>query len=253
MYKKVLTVILLTVLIVGQTRADNVNVDGFGNMTWYNYKASSYGGGDGSSYSPYLISTPEQLALLAYRVNEDGQTYDGQYFSITANLSLDKDAGTKVIWVPIGRTPTRAFNGTVNGNGHTVSGMTISATSTSYANYFGLFGIIEDGSISSLTVKEASITLTANDWANVGGLVGESNNNLTDCHAVANITCTNTGDEEIVVGGLAGSCTVNNVNHCSSSGNITATGDNITMGGLIGSAYTIPSTTAAMTNCCTAT
>jgi len=253
MYKKVLTVILLTVLIVGQTRADNVNVDGFGNMTWYNYKASSYGGGDGSSNSPYLISTPEQLALLAYRVNEDGQTYDGQYFSITANLSLDKDAGAKVIWVPIGRTPTHAFNGTVNGNGHTVSGMTISATSTSYANYFGLFGIIEDGSISSLTVKEASITLTANDWANVGGLVGESNNNLTDCHAVANITCTNMGDEEIVVGGLAGSCTVNNVNHCSSSGNITATGDNITMGGLIGSAYTIPGTTAAMTNCCTAT
>ena len=86
MYKKVLTVILLTVLIVGQTRADNVNVDGFGNMTWYNYTASSYGGGDGSSNSPYLISTPEQLALLAYRVNEDGQTYDGQYFSITANL-----------------------------------------------------------------------------------------------------------------------------------------------------------------------
>ena len=78
MYKKVLIVILLTVLIVGQTRADNVNVDGFGNMTWYNYKASSYGGGDGSSSSPYLISTPEQLALLAYRVNEDGQTYDGQ-------------------------------------------------------------------------------------------------------------------------------------------------------------------------------
>lgn len=253
MNKKVLTVILLTILTVGQTWADNVNVDGFGNNIWYNYKASSFGGGDGSSGNPYLISTPEQLALLAYSVNEGGQTYSGQHFSITANLSLDKTIGSKVVWVPIGRN-SHSFKGTVNGNGHIVSGMTITAISTSYTNYFGLFGTIEDGSISGLTVKGASITLTANDWADVGGLVGECAYNLTDCHAVADITCTNTGSEEISVGGLAGSCTVSNVNHCSSSGSITAMGDNITMGGLIGFAYTISTTaTAAMTYCCTAT
>ena len=250
MNKKVLTVILLTILTVGQTWADNVNVDGFGNNTWYNYKASSFGGGDGSSGNPYLISTPEQLALLAYNVNEGGQNYSRNYFFITANLSLDKTVGTKVVWVPIGRN-NHSFQGIVNGNGHTVSGMTIVAISTSYTNYFGLFGSIEDGSISSLTVKGASITLTANDWADVGGVVGECDDNLTDCHAVANISCTNTGSEEIFVGGLAGSCTVNNVNHCSSSGSINATGSKITMGGLIGYAQII--TTASMTYCCTAT
>lgn len=246
MNKKVLTVILLTILTVGQTWADNVNVDGFGNNTWYNYKASSFGGGDGSSGNPYLISTPEQLALLAYNVNEGGQNYSGNYFFITANLSLDKTVGTKVVWVPIGRN-NHSFQGIVNGNGHTVSGMTIVAISTSYTNYFGLFGSIEDGSISSLTVKGASITLTANDWADVGGVVGECDDNLTDCHAVANISCTNTGSEEIFAGGLAGSCTVNNVNHCSSSGSINATGSKITMGGLIGYAQT-----ASMSYCCTA-
>lgn len=253
MHKKILTAILLTTLTVGQTWADNVNVDGFGSNTWYNYKDSSFGGGDGSSGSPYLISTPEQLALLAYNVNEDGQTYSGQHFSITANLSLDKTDGGKVVWVPIGRN-SHSFKGTVNGNGHTVSGMTITATSTSYTSYFGLFGTIEDGSISGLAVKGASITLTASDLADVGGLVGECADNLTDCHAVADITCTNTGSEEISVGGLAGSCTVNSVDHCSSSGNITATGNNIIMGGLIGYAQTISTTaTAAMTYCCTAT
>lgn len=253
MHKKILTAILLTVLTVGQTWADNVNVDGFGSNTWYNYKASSFGEGDGSSGSPYLISTPEQLALLAYQVNEGGQSYDGEYFSITANLSLDKTVGSKVVWVPIGRD-SHPFKGTVNGNCHSVSGMTITATSTSYTNYFGLFGTIEDGSISGLTVKDASVTLTASDWADVGGLIGECNYNLTDCHAVANITCTNTGSEEISVGGLAGSCTVSNVDHCSSSGSITATGSKIIMGGLIGYAQTISTTaTAAMTYCCTAT
>ena len=252
MYKKILTAILLTVLMVGQIWA-GTTVDGFGNNTWYDYKASSFGGGDGSPENPYLISTPEQLALLAYNVNEGGQTYSGNYFSITANLSLDKTAGTKVVWVPIGRN-SRSFKGIVNGNGHIVSGMTITATSTSYTSYFGLFGTIEDGSISGLAVKGASITLTASGWADVGGLVGECAYNLTDCHAVADITCTNTGSEEISVGGLAGSCTVNSVNHCSSSGNITATGNNIIMGGLIGYAQTISTTaTAAMTYCCTAT
>ena len=259
MHKKFFTAILLTALTVGQSWADNVSVDGFGSNTWYNYKSSSYGGGDGSSGSPYLISTPEQLALLAYSVNEGGQTYSGQHFSVTANLSLDKTVGGKVVWVPIGRN-SHSFKGTVTGNGHSVSGMTITATSTSYTHYFGLFGTIEDGSISSLTVKDASITLTANDWADVGGLIGECNDNLTDCHAVANITCTNTGSEEISVGGLAGSCTVSNVSHCSSSGSITgsitATGSEseIIMGGLIGYAQTISTTaTAAMTYCCTAT
>lgn len=169
MYKKILTAILLTVLTVGQTWADNVNVDGFGTNTWYNYKANSFGGGDGSSGSPYLISTPEQLALLAYQVNEGGEplNYSGKYFSITANLSLDKTVGSKVVWVPIGRN-SHPFKGIVNGNGHIVTGMTITATSTSYTSYFGLFGTIENGSISGLTVKGASITLTANDWADVG-------------------------------------------------------------------------------------
>lgn len=248
MNKKIFTVILLTALMVGQTWADNVNVDGFGNNTWYNYKANSFGGGDGSSDNPYLISTPEQLALLAYNVNEGGETYLGNYFSITANLSLDKTVGSKVVWVPIGRN-SHSFKGTVNGNGHTVSGMTITATSTNYANYFGLFGLVEDGSISSLTVKGASITLNVNDWTDVGGLVGECDGNLADCHAVANITCTNTGSEEILVGGLVGLCIVNDVNHCSSSGSINATGNNITMGGLIGYA----DTRATMTYCCTAT
>ena len=252
MDKKIFTAILLTVLTVAQAWAGS-DVDGFGSNTWYDYKASSFGGGDGSSGSPYLISTPEQLALLAYQVNEGEQSYDGKYFSITANLSLDKTVGSKVVWVPIGRS-SHPFKGTVNGNGHSVSGMTITATSTSYTHYFGLFGTIEDGSISGLTVKEASITLTANDWADVGGLVGECAYNLTDCHAVADIICTNTGSEEISVGGLAGSCTVKNVSHCSSSGSITATGSNIIMGGLIGYAQTISTTTtAAMTYCCTAT
>lgn len=254
MNKKILTAILLTALTVGQAWGDNVHVAGFGDNTWYNYKADSFGGGDGTAENPYLVSTPEQLALLAYNVNEGGQKYAGKYFSITANLSLDKTVGSKVVWVPIGCTYSNSFQGTVNGNGHIVSGMTITATSTSYANYFGLFGTIDNGRISSLAVKDASITLTANDWADVGGLVGECGDELTDCHAVANITCTNTGSEEISVGGLTGSCTVNNVNRCSSSGSINATGSNIIMGGLIGYAQTISTTkTAAMTWCCTST
>ena len=252
MDKKIFTAILLTAMTVAQAWAGS-DVDGFGSNTWYDYKASSFGGGDGSSGSPYLISTPEQLALLAYQVNEGGQSYNGEYFSITANLSLDKTVGSKVVWVPIGKD-NRPFKGTVNGNGHSVSEMTITATSTSYTHYFGLFGTIEEGTISGLTVKGAAISLTASDWADVGGLIGECNDNLTDCHAVANITCTNTGNEEISVGGLAGSCTVSNVNHCSSSGSITATGSNIIMGGLIGYAQTISTTAkAAMTYCCTAT
>lgn len=116
MNKRILIAVLLAVLTVGQAWAND----------WSDYRAENFVGGDGSAEDPYQIATAEQLALLAYLINNNNTnfSYRDKHFSITADISLDKtDQNGKVDWVPIGNSLT--FYGTVRGNGHTISGMTI--------------------------------------------------------------------------------------------------------------------------------
>lgn len=60
--------------------------------------------GDGSSSTPYLISTAEELAGLASRTNA-GETFEGKYFRLTSDISLSNPSAAaeeRPLWVPIG-------------------------------------------------------------------------------------------------------------------------------------------------------
>lgn len=100
--------------------------------------------GEGTEASPYLISTPEQLAGLAARVNEDKETFEGKYLKLIQDIYLTDFSQTEEVrkeWTPIGgvfysnftadelgeitgpkitKTP---FAGHFDGNGHTVYNM----------------------------------------------------------------------------------------------------------------------------------
>ena len=65
--KKIILLSLLLALTMTKAFADEVA--GFDGPTWYDYRADSYAGGNGNENNPYLISTPAQLAKLAYEVN----------------------------------------------------------------------------------------------------------------------------------------------------------------------------------------
>jgi hypothetical protein len=56
-------------------------------------------------------------------------------------------------WIPIGAVVKEAFKGEFNGNGYTISGLTINKA---YYNYCGLFGV-NHGKITSLRIKDAAI------------------------------------------------------------------------------------------------
>ena len=47
-----------------------------------------FGGGSGSWYDPYLINNAQQLADLAYMVN-DREYYNGKYFKLTTDITLN--------------------------------------------------------------------------------------------------------------------------------------------------------------------
>jgi len=192
-----------------------VAVIGAGSATdsWNGDIATKFAGGEGTPKNPYQIATGAQLAYLAQQTNS-GNTYSGKYFKLTDDINLNSRTFT-----PIGQNADCTFQGTFDGNGKTISNLSV----ISYENFAGLFGVLGDkASIKNLNLKDC--TVSGKD--HVGTLVGELNNGtitIENC-AVTNATVTGTHD----LGGLVGKnyraqstikdCTVTNVNVNGSDG-----------------------------------
>ncbi len=193
-----------------------------------------FGGGSGSSAAEaYEISTPEQLSQLAYNVNA-GNNYSGKYFKLTAHLNLlGKD------WTPIGYRfypdYERGFNGTFDGNGYSISKLSIGSEDEPKAGgdqtQAGLFGATSyDAVLKNIRVEAAIYT---DSVTNVGALVGysESNEVILDCSATGSVVSTGSGD--LRIGGLIGDSTGASILNCSSHVNVIASGGTA-VGGVIG-------------------
>ncbi len=182
--------------------------------------ATPFNGGSGIISAPYEINTAQQLANLAYLVN-NGTSYNGLYFKLTADIILNDVSnlanwGTSAptnVWTPIGTYANR-FKGNFDGNNKTVSGIYIKTTDNSQ----GLFGCVDTCSISNLNVTSSYIL--GNAW--VAGIAGWVINQtiITNCHNSATVI----GAQD--VGGVAGvtikdTGTVS-VSGCSNSGNVSA-------------------------------
>lgn len=141
---------------------------------WTDYKASSFAGGSGTSSSPYQISNAAQLAYMAYLVNSN-TTYRNKYYQLTADIDLSAH-----YWYPIGKE-NYSFNGTFDGQYHTISNMTIDNTVTGMGvKYLGLFGYIGKYNltitIKNLFMNNAMITDSSATYASF--LVGHNGDKL---------------------------------------------------------------------------
>ena len=123
----------------GQT---STKVDGAGEV-WDGTVAENFAGGSGTVEDPYQIANGAQLAHFASMVN-GGQT--GINGKLTADILLNDisnwenwNESTEGLnsWTPIG-SEANPFTGTLDGDGHSVSGIYINST----ANYQGLVGIL---------------------------------------------------------------------------------------------------------------
>lgn len=141
---------------------------------WTDYKASSFAGGSGTSSSPYQISNAAQLAYMAYLVNSN-TTYRNKYYQLTADIDLSAH-----YWYPIGKE-NYSFNGTFDGQYHTISNMTIDNMVTGMGvKYLGLFGYIGKYNltvtIKNLFMNNAMITDSSATYASF--LVGHNGDKL---------------------------------------------------------------------------
>ena len=160
-----------------------------------------FASGSGTKSDPYLIRTAAQLQAFAAAVN-GGTGYEGQYISLDADLDL-----TGTAWTPIGATGS--FNGSFNGNYHTITGMTIGSESekASYTEA-GLFGSVGKGAaIRNVGVINAAIYNKTTTDPSVGLLAaGISENSIVEsCWATGTIYSDTTSPYYSYVGGLIGS------------------------------------------------
>ena len=153
--------------------------------------------GEGSASAPFMISCAQDLANLAWLVN-NGTTFEGKYFRLTTDIKLNElkfDADGNVVrdeasseWVPIGEYGTfwnSYFKGVFDGNGHKIEGLNINVSKYDYG---GLFGCVDNAIIRNLTIDKSylyseSYKVRRKGTCAYGMLVGYfSKSQLKNCH-----------------------------------------------------------------------
>ena len=159
--------------------------DGTTDTRWHNYKQTTF-----------EINTAEQLAGLAEMVSAF-EVFDE---TIVIKLTADIDLGNRE-WTPIGGDSDWSFGGTFDGQGHTIRGLCINATTDNQ----GLFGYIDKSAIVQNLIVTGSVT-TSKGFT--GGIVGRSPRNkgtVRNCGFYGTVTATGTSGG-VVGGGNALNC-----------------------------------------------
>lgn len=180
-----------------------------------------------------------------YTVSEDGKTYtvtsaDGLLAwneavqkDMTLNCTLaDNIDLTGIDWTPIGKDDNKAYTGTFNGGGHTITGLTVTGSD----QYVGLFGHIgSGGTVKDVTLEEVKIE-SNNDMSAVGGVAGRSYGTLENCSVSGSVSGSG------IAGGVVGYQSGGFLTGCSSSATVNA-------GGVAGGVAGLTDSGATLTAC----
>ncbi|MEG3068236.1 MAG: X2-like carbohydrate binding domain-containing protein [Syntrophaceticus schinkii] len=149
----------------------------------FEYIIVVFDGGDGSLDNPYQVAIPEQLDNVRECLDK--------HFIQKADIDLSSyhtDGG----WIPIGVSGS-SFTGTFNGNGKTISNLTINRSTTDYVGLFGVTGATAQ--IQNMKLENTNVT----GKQYTGALVGRNEGTITDSYATGAVTGAGT-----YVGGLVG-------------------------------------------------
>ena len=208
-----LAAFLLIFIFAAMSFADSWTID----TKWYDdYKTTR-----GTKEKPFLISTPEELAGLAQLTNKVGNwanpsvLFKDKYVLLTRNIDLQSKE-----WAPIGwkidykivtsgfnKIPNyKGFDGTFDGGGHTISGLSIVTCENLYVHNTvqsetaGLFGYLDnEGTVKNLVVKG---NVNASKCEGVGGIAGWADGVIENCATDVSISATSS--KRGYAGGIAG-------------------------------------------------
>lgn len=169
MKRKILSLIVSLCLLLGlfPTGAGAAAPEGAGwteegncDMTWL--------GTDYDSRAQWEILDAADLAAFSLAVN-GGKSFAGKTVSLKADIDLSGHS-----WQPIGKNSNFYFSGAFQGDGHTVSHVSVSGEEIAEA---GLFGYCRDAQIRDLRVEDISVSVDASGYAELsaGGIAGVLN------------------------------------------------------------------------------
>lgn len=176
----------------------------------------------------YLIGSVEDLYWFANEVNNKHKTTINA--RLTANIKVNdkvfNDDGSLIsdpkTWTPIGVSYSKAFKGTFDGAGYTISGLYCDMTDRTDIEYVGLFGRINGGTVTNLGVLDSYFA--GNSL--VGGVCGKNDGGtIEECYNTGNVTGTSS------VGGVCGNNYGGTVKGCH---NTKAVNGSSTVGGVCG-------------------
>lgn len=195
----------------------------------------------------YEINNGGKLFWFASYVNGDPTHVEeatSKHLNINARLTSDislhnpKNSGATE-WTPIGETSgigTNAFAGTFDGQGHTISDLSIT-TLPSGAVRTGLFGTTYGGVVKDFTIK-GSITLSAGnkgDNSGIGGAIGATKYGTAVSGVTSYVNISNTSANALVhVGGVVGELYSSTAKQCLYFGSINLQNASDSIGGVVG-------------------
>lgn len=155
----------------------------------------------------YTVTSAEGLKNLASLVNS-GAT--------GINITLDTDLDlTDMEWTPIGTDNSNSYKGAFDGNGKTITGLTVTGSN----DYAGLFGRIGSGG-KVMNVKLEGVQIESdNEMSAVGGVAGYSYGNIENCSVSGSVIGRG---KNSIVGGVVGYQWDGSITGCSSSATVNA-------------------------------
>ena len=217
---KIIAVICSVVILLSAISSIAFNIFALSDAdVWDGTIATEYAGGSGTAEDPYLISTPEQLALM---VTTSGANTSGKYYRMTADMYLNntnnpdwKNDNPKNWCAP---EKDNFFRGNFDGNGHTVRGLYYNGSKQDAALFAGIRGTAV--SIKNLAIADSSLTTTANYAAAFAGQAFNSSVSVFEnCYVYDTVTVTANNYTAGFIGG--GTCTSISFKNCASFANVT--------------------------------
>ena len=172
-----------------------------------------YGGGEGTLAAPFVLNTAAHLAEFA-------ATPQDWAADVYVRLGADIDASSMTSSIGSMSSP---YQGHFDGNGHTVSNLSLSATDLGSAT--GLFGAIRGAEIKDLGIRNANVT----GVNHVGVLAGKAESGTIErCYATGVVS-----GASICVGGLVGENKGATISDCYTGVRVINSDDYAT-GGIVG-------------------
>lgn len=203
--------------------------------------------GTGTEADPFLIENAQQLAYLAYRVNNGLDAGGGHvsnhnlHYKLMVDVELNGSEDFQ--WTPVGyyvsSTDCQKFGGHFDGNRHVVLGMYINSSDYDV----GFFGYTDGATIQNLSIRGILIaTTTTTTVGFAGGIVGSAfSTKIIACDNTCNILCSSSvglSSQNSCGGGIAGSVWGSVITNCYNTGSISTSGSCVCLsGGIIGKAF----------------